>query len=115
MRCVATLSITFAVSFLCSLVAAQDNPYMQMVEMKYADYSLLLHDAYLKFNLLDTIEAQNVILQIKEGAKKTVGMEWQLRAERLNLELALRKQSLSGETRYTDEMIAQKLLGFVHK
>ena len=44
------------------------------------------------------MEAQNVILQIEEVAQKTGGMEWLVRAKRLDFELALRKQSLSGET-----------------
>ena len=100
MRHISTLSVALAVSFLCPIIAAQDNPYMQMVEMKYADYSQLLHDAYLKFNLLDTIEAQNVILQIEEVAQKIAKKNlsiYNLMKEQYRLEKKLEEEQIKNK------------------
>jgi len=84
-----------------------------MTEMRYADYSQLLHDEYLKFDYLDTVQAQKVIFQIEEVAQKTGSMEWQLRAERMALELFAKKHILDGaEPSFYQEIInaAQALL-----
>jgi hypothetical protein len=93
------------VVFRMPAAVAQDNPYMDMAAKKYADEPLLFYEEYLRFNRLDTIEAQRVIGQIEEAARKTGNAEWRLHAGCLQLELNVKKQSLSGEKRYASEQV----------
>ena len=106
MKSVFNLFLTIILVVFCmGLSSAQDNPFMQIAGMKYAD-SLELHDVYLKFTKLDTIGIRKIINQIKETAKKTGSKEWILEVEYSELALFDIKRKLEGDEKYP----AKKLL-----
>ena len=73
-----TFLIAGALSVSGCRLGAQDNPFMRMAGINYADYSQELYDRYLDFCRLDTADARKVILQMDEVADKTGRTEWRL-------------------------------------
>jgi AraC-like DNA-binding protein len=75
-------------SLFSGVLAAQENPFMQMAGKKYAEYALDWEKKNIYFfNLKDTIEAQNIVNQVKEAANKSGSMEWKLYAAYYELQL----------------------------
>jgi YesN/AraC family two-component response regulator len=73
---------------------AQDNPYMQMTEKTFADYSPELLYEFNVHNNSDTVGCQKMILQAAEVARKTGSMEWKMLSDYLDLLLFERKMVL---------------------
>jgi hypothetical protein len=72
------LAIPWLLSLFCTVIAAQDNPFMAMAEKVYAEYSYDLNECYNQMNVNDTVDIQLMIQQLKEVARKTGGREWAL-------------------------------------
>ena len=115
MKEISTLLAAIFLSLFCHILAAQDNPYMLLAGKTYAEYSQQMHSEYLKFNYLDTVEARKVVRQIEEVARQTGNMEWKLRADRMELELYIRKNGLYGKEQFPEEKILQTELALLEK
>ena len=76
---------------------------MQMSEKKYADYSQDLYNESVHFIELDTIEAQKIIRQVEEVAKKTGKIEWKLQVSYLECKLFAMKRDLYGNNLFPVE------------
>ena len=63
--------LAFLLSFVCTAQEVQQNPFMEMADKKYIEYSVALEKEYQRLFPLDTLELQNFIRQIEEVAKIT--------------------------------------------
>jgi YesN/AraC family two-component response regulator len=106
------LTVTFILFFFCVEMAAQDNPFMKMAEMKYAEYSRELAK---HFDAFDTVKAQNIVQQLEEVAQKTGNAEWKLQAEFGRLVIFEIKRVLLGNEQYPAEKLLNMAFELLEK
>ena len=102
---------------ICGEIKSQDNPFLQMANQKYADYSAELYDGYLntKISGIDTVEGRKIVRQMNEAAQKIGSTEWKLITERAEIELYARKSELYGETLFPFEKVLNDYLNLLEK
>ena len=115
MRYASILPLMVYLLVFCDVLTAQDNPFMQMAEKKYADYTEDLYNECLKISLLDTIEGRNIVRQVEEVANKTGSSEWTLRAAYFELRLLDRKFILYGNNLISIEEILKMSFQLLEK
>ena len=89
--------------FSCANIAAQDNPFMQMADKKYTQYSReFINEFYRHIGLKDTVLYRKYVSQIEEVAKKTGSMEWKLQAAYCQLSI-VKAYRACGITNFSEE------------
>ena len=101
--------------FRTAAATADDNPFMAMINQPYSVYSQELHDNYLEMAYLDTIEWRRTVRQLEEVAQKMGSMEWKLHAERIELELFIRRHQLDGAEPFPADYIINKEFELLQK
>jgi len=88
MKYISTFLIITFLSLFCAATSAQENPFMEMVGKKYAEYcNDLRHQYIVLINHQDTVEARKMVYQIEEIARRTGSAEWKFYATYFDLEM----------------------------
>jgi len=111
-----TLFLLF-VLLLPGFMSAQDNPFMEMADKKYADYSQALDDLYngVLFHHMDTMETANMIRQVEQVAEKTGSIEWTLITAYFKVLMFDLKRTLYGNQLYPVEEMVNMALEVLEK
>jgi AraC-like DNA-binding protein len=109
-----TVFLQFVIIILFFRISAQENPFMEMANKKYAEYTQDLVDQYYTFYKIDTLAARKIINQIAEVAQKTGSTEWKLLTAYFE-SMMYNKMLTIGDERYTSESYLEILTILLEK